>query len=213
MSEFTLWGMAGSPLVRAAAMMLVEKSADWRFVLVPAAELRSADNLARHPFGRAPSFAHGDFALYETHAILRYLDAVLPAPALQPADPRARARMDQVMAMHDWYVFPSAVGGIGFQRVAAPVLGLSTDEAAIAAALPKACLAMREIARLKGGAPYLAGDAISLADILLAPGLALVASTPEAEALFEGTDLPDWLARMAARASMTATTRAALMAR
>jgi glutathione S-transferase len=37
---------------------------------------------------------HGDFWLYETQAILRYLDRVLPQRPLTPPDPRRAARMD-----------------------------------------------------------------------------------------------------------------------
>ena len=48
---------------------------------------------------------HNGFLLYETQAILRYLDRVLPTPALTPADPRRAARMDQVMNVTDWYLF------------------------------------------------------------------------------------------------------------
>ncbi len=42
---------------------------------------QSAEHLARHPFGRVPVLEHDGFMLYETQAILRYLDRVLPQPA------------------------------------------------------------------------------------------------------------------------------------
>jgi hypothetical protein len=47
----------------------------------------------------------GEFRLYETQAFLRYLDRVLPQPALTPGDVRAAARMDQLMNIVDWYLF------------------------------------------------------------------------------------------------------------
>ena len=61
---------------------------------------------------------HGDFTLYETQAILRYLDRVLPAPALTPRDPPATARMDQLMNVNDWYLFQGvgAVIGVSARR-------------------------------------------------------------------------------------------------
>ncbi len=44
---------------------------------------------------------HEGFTLYESQAILRYLDRVLPAQVLTPADPKAAARMDQAMNIND----------------------------------------------------------------------------------------------------------------
>ena len=38
------------------------------------------------------------------------------APALTPADPKAAARMDQVMNICDWYLFQGVDNVIGFQR-------------------------------------------------------------------------------------------------
>ena len=58
------------------------------------AESKSEAHLRRHPFGRVPAIQHGNFTLYETQAILRYLDDVFPEPALQPADAQPRARIN-----------------------------------------------------------------------------------------------------------------------
>jgi len=52
-----------------------------------------------------PVLEHDGFVLYETAAILRYLDRVLPDPRLTPADARRAARMDQLMSINDWYLF------------------------------------------------------------------------------------------------------------
>ena len=52
------------------------------------------------------------------------------------------------MNINDWYLFQGAGAVIGFQRVVGPkLLGMPTDEAAIAAALPKAQLAFDEVAQ------------------------------------------------------------------
>ena len=53
-------------------------------------ETKTQEHLARNPFGRIPVVDHGDFRLYETQAILRYLDDLYPAPPLRPKNPRAR---------------------------------------------------------------------------------------------------------------------------
>jgi glutathione S-transferase len=82
---------------------------------------------------------HGDFRLYESQAILRYLDRTLPGPALTPAHPQAAGRMDQLMNINDWYLFQGVANIIAFQRIVGPrLMGLTPDETTIAAAMPKA---------------------------------------------------------------------------
>ena len=61
-----------------------------------------------------PGFEHGDFGLYETQAILRYLDDIFPEPRLQPRDPREAARMNQIIGIKNWYFFPKAAAVIVF---------------------------------------------------------------------------------------------------
>ena len=172
-------------------------------------ELKSEAYLKRHPFGRVPAFEHGDLKLYETQAILRYLDDVFPTPSFVPADPRAAARMNQIIGINDWYLFPKAAAPIVFQRVIGPILlGTPTDEAAIAAAVPMAKTCITELDRLLGAQRYLTGEQISIADIMLAPQIDFFAVTPEGRPLLDGTqNLKAWLARMNARPSMVATQR------
>jgi len=208
MSDIVVYGVPGSPFVRAVQMGLEEKCVAYRVEVVGPHEIKGEAHLARHPFGRVPAFAHGDFRLYETQAILRYLDQVFPEPALVPADPRAAARMNQIIGINDWYFFPGAAAPIVFQRVVGPaLLGMSTDEAVVAAAVPTARTCLAELDRLLGEQRYLAGDQLSIADIMLAPQIDFLAATPEGKRLIEGTRLKAWLARMNARASMVATER------
>ena len=175
---------------------------------VPPGAARSPEHLARHPFGRIPAFEHDGFALYETQAILRYVDRVLPQPPLTPADPRAAARMDQVMNITDWYVFQGVNNVIGFERIVRPrLLNQPADEAAVAAAVPKGQVAFKELARLLGERNNFAGDAVTLADLHLASQLAFLAQTPEWRTLTAETpNVVAWLARMEARPSFQATT-------
>jgi glutathione S-transferase len=169
---------------------------------------RSPEHLARHPFGRVPVLEHDGFSLYETQAILRYLDRVLPVPALTPADPKRAARMDQAMNVNDWYLFPGVANVIVFHRVVGPrLMGLKPDEAAIEAAMPKARTVFAELARLLGEQSFFAGEDLSLADLMLAPAIEFFTATPEwVELGAPHKNLVAWLARMEARPSMKATT-------
>ena len=206
MSEFVIHGVPGSPFLRAVALAREEKGAPYRVQAMGPGDTRSEEHLRRHPFGRIPAIEHGDFQLYETQAILRYIDAVFPGPALQPADPRAAARMNQVMGINDWYLFPQVSAVLVFQRIVGPILmGTQPDEAAIAACVPNAQRCIGALNALLGGSSFMAGEALSLADLILAPELDYVAATPEGKVLLEATPLEAWLKGMIARPSMQAT--------
>jgi len=186
MTDYVVHLIPGSPFARAVLATLEEKGAPYRVAPVMPGTLRSAQHLGRHAFGRVPVLEHGEFRLYETQAILRYLDRVLPEPALTPADPRSAARMDQLMNVNDWYLFHGVANVIAFQRIVGPrLMGLTPDEAAIAAAIPKARTVFDELARL----------------------LDFLQQTPEWQPLTAAhANLRQWLTRMQARASMRATT-------
>ena len=207
MSQFVVHTIPGSPFARAVLAMLEEKGAAYRLAPMPVGAHKSSEHLARHPFGRVPVLEHDGFMLYETQAILRYLDRVLPEPALTPTDPKRAARMDQ-MNVNDCYLFNGVANIIVFHRVIGPrVMGLQPDEAAIEAAMQKARVVFAELARLLGEKPYFAGDALSLADLQVAPGVAFFTATPEwAELGAPYANLVAWLERMEARPCMRATT-------
>lgn len=205
MTEFIVHSIPGSPFGRAVFATLEEKGADYALQRVA---MRTPDHLALHPFVRIPILQHGDFRLYETQAILRYLDRALPAPSLTSADPRAAARMDQLMNVNDWYLFQGVGNVIGFQRVVGPkLMGLTPDEAAIAAAMPKAHAVFDQLARELGDNRYFVGDQVTLADILLASHLDFFREIPEwAPLAGPHPNLVAWLERMNARPSTVATT-------
>jgi glutathione S-transferase len=208
MSEFVIHSIPGSPFGRAVLVALEEKGARYRLAPIAPGIARTPAYRALHPFGRVPVIEHGGFRLYETQAIIRYVDRVLPQPALTPTDSQAAARMDQLMNVNDWYLFQGVNSVIAFHRVVGPrLMGLTPDEAAIAAAMPKAHTVFNELARQLGDSPFFVGPSISLADVLLAPQLDFVRQTPEWEPLTaHHANLRAWLDRMNARPSMAATT-------
>ena len=217
MNEFVIHSVPGSPFGRAVMIALEEKGAPYRLAPVVPGTMRTPEHLACHPFGRVPYLKHGDFTLYETAAIMRYVDRVLPEPKLTPANPQAAARMDQLMNINDWYLFQGVANVIGFHRIIRPrLMGLDADEDAIAAAMPKAHLVFGELSRLLDRGPYFVGESITLADVILAPQLDFFVATPEWEPLTANSPtIRQWLDRMNARPSMRATTweRVAAMAK
>jgi glutathione S-transferase len=207
-SEFIVHSAPGSPYGRAVFAALEEKRGDYRLAPVAPETAKREPHLSRHPFGRVPVLEHDGFVLYETQAILRYLDRILPTPSLTPADSQAAARMDQLMNVCDWYLFQGVANAIGFERIVRPrLLGQPTDEAAIATAMPRARTVFKELSRLLGSKSYFAAETISLADIQIAPQLDFMRQTPEWEPLTSAApNLVEWLDRMMSRPSFTATT-------
>jgi glutathione S-transferase len=208
MSEFIVYSIPGSPYGRAVLATLKEKGAGFRYVPVAPGTFRQAPHIGRHPFGKVPVLEHDGFVLYETQAILRYLDRVLPNPPLTPADPKAAARMDQVMNINDCYFFNGVANTIGFQRVVGPkLMGLTPDEAICAAAMPRAHQVFDELTRLLGDEPYFGGDRVSLADLIVAPQIDFFVGLPEwAPLTANNGKLVAWLERMIARPSLAETT-------
>ena len=208
MSEFVVHSIPGSPFGRSVLATLEEKRASYRFAPVAPGSMKTPEYLKLHPFGRVPVLAQEGFLLYETQAILRYLDRVLPQPPLTPSDARRAARMDQGMNVNDWYLFNGVGNVIVWQRVVGPrVMGLAPDEEAIRAAMPRAHAVFDELARLLGAQPYFAGDQLSLADLMLGPAIEFFTITPEWSVL--GAPHPNlvaWMKRMQDRPSMMATT-------
>ena len=114
--------------------------------------------------------------------------------------------MNQVIGVTDWYVINHISAPIAFQRLVAPRFGLPVDEARLAEALPRAAVCMAELSRLLGGQAFMAGEALSLADLMLAPQMEFFSQTEESWPMFAGhPNLAAWTERMAARPSMQAT--------
>ena len=203
-----IYGPAYSTFVRTARLALEEKGAEYDLVEVDllTGAGQSAEHLARHPFGKVPAFEHDGFAFYETDAIARYVDETFPGTALAPADARSRARMNQAMSVLASYAYPCLISQIFMQRAVMPMIGNASDEAAIAAALPNAETALSALEHLIDGNRYLAGERLSLADLLLIPIYDYVRQTPEGEKLLEATpNLRRWWDEVRTRPSVERT--------
>ena len=207
MSQFVVHSVPGSPYGRAVFLLLEEKGVSWRLAPLAPGTAQQPAHLARHPFGKIPALEHQGFGLYETQAILRYIDRVVQQPAFTPSEPRAAAVMDLLMNVNDNYLFQGVSTVIGFQRIVGPRLfGLTPDEEAIAAAMPRAHTVFAELSLRLGDKPYFAGEAPSLADLMIAPQLDFISQTPEWAPLTQARDnLQHWMDRMAARPSFAAT--------
>jgi glutathione S-transferase len=209
LADAILFGAAYSVYVRIVRLALAEKGIAYRLVDIDVHGPGGVppDYVAqRHPFGRIPAFEHDGFRLYETGAIARYVDEAFAGPRLQPSDPRGRGRMNQIVSLLDSYAYRTLVWDIFVERVRVPIRGQKSDEARIAAALPKAATCLAALVDLMGESPFLAGPALTLADLHAVPMLVYFRMAEEGAALLRrAPSLAAWLERMDGRTSVRTT--------
>ena len=164
-----LYGSTLSPFVRKVMAFAAEKGI--------AIELKPTgfpdpepDFCAASPFKKMPALVDGDFCIADSSAIIHYLEAKYPEPALIPAEPRARGRTIWFDEFADTILF--ACGGkMFFNRIVSPIfLKRPGDEAAAEAAerdeLPPILDYLETVVPDEGG--YLVGNSLTLADIAVA---------------------------------------------
>ena len=139
MAQPVIHGPAYSTYTRTVRLALEEKGTPYKLeeVDVLKGAGQQPEHLARHPFGKVPAATIDDTTMYEASAITHYIDDTVSGPKLQPADAKARARMNQMIGIVDSYGYPSMISVV-FQRVVNPLLGAPVDEKAVADARPKA---------------------------------------------------------------------------
>ncbi|MBB3143422.1 glutathione S-transferase family protein [Halomonas organivorans] len=162
--------------------------------------MHSPEHFALHPFGKVPILLHDDRRLIETPSICRYLDAAFDGPALQPADPWARARVDQWTGILAGYVDQALVRRYLLEFVFPKGEGGAVREEAVAAARPQVARALEVLEAQLAEGDYLVGDDFTIADAIAAPMLDYLAGLPAAEGLVAETPrLVAYVERLRAR--------------
>lgn len=208
MADPVIHGPDYSTYTRTARLAHEEKGVAYRLegVHILAGEGQQQPHLSRHPFGKVPAYEHDGFALYETPAILRYVEKAFDGPALVPADARGDARMTQVISILDSYGYACLIGAIVWQRMIVPMTGGTPDESAVQQAMGPAATVLKAIDDVRGDDPWLAGPEMSFADLYLAPIFAYFTGTPEAEGLLANhAGLSGWWEKASALDSMART--------
>ncbi|HEY9875710.1 MAG TPA: glutathione S-transferase family protein [Candidatus Obscuribacterales bacterium] len=177
----TVYGTPVSTYVRTVRLLLEEAGAEYdlKEVAIFNGENKSAEYLAKNPFGKIPTLEVDGELLYETTAITDYLDTVLANNKFSPSDPLRRARMRQIMAIVDNYLYSPAILSIVIQRLIVPSQGGTTDEDKVKNAVAPAKTAAEAIESLTVGSPYLLGSEVSIADFFLIPVFTYLSQTPE----------------------------------
>ena len=157
MSELTLYGFPRSVYVQMAGIVLTHHEVAYAFHDLET-EMNTPAHLALHPFERVPILRHGDFILYETGAIVGYVDEVFGSCRLTPGDPQLRARMNQWISAVNGYYYPYLIYHVSHERNVFPQLDIPSDEAVVAHAMPKVEVCLQVLEReLSRGQEFLLG--------------------------------------------------------
>jgi glutathione S-transferase len=180
MPDLVIYGIPQSTYVRSVRMACIEKGVPYRLEpLMPQTEAMKA----HHPFGKVPAIAHGDFTLYETSAILRYIDDGFDGPRLTPAGTRARARMEQWISVINAYCDGSMIRRLVLAYFFPRTADGKPDRALIDKSAEEARQQVALIDAALDPGPFFFGAEISLADLLLCPIFYYLYRTPEGEAM------------------------------
>jgi glutathione S-transferase len=164
-----LYGSTLSPFVRKVMAFAGEKGLelDLRPTGFPNPE---PDFCSASPFKKMPALVDGDFCLADSSAIIHYLEAKYPDPALIPVEPKARGRTIWFDEFADTILFACGAK-MFFNRIVSPYFLKRPGDQAVADAaerdeLPPILDYLETVVPDDGG--YLVGDGLTLADIAVA---------------------------------------------
>jgi glutathione S-transferase len=161
-----LLGASVSPFVRKVMVVAAEKGITFEHRPINPRASDDPDYLAASPFRKIPALKDGDYTLCDSTAIIAYLEAKHPNPAVIPQEARARGTAIWFEEMADTILAP-AVSKVFLNRVIMPVfLNMPGNEAeaneALTATLPPMLKYLESVAP---GGGFLVGDSFSIADI------------------------------------------------
>ncbi len=189
-----------STFARRVRIALLEKQIPAELVVVDMAsrEHRQPAYVALNPYGRVPTIEEDGFVLYESAAILDYLEATHPDPPLVPADARGRALVSMHSRLCDGQLARQTTT-IVFPKRFLP--RERWDEAVMGQAKREIERHLEIVERQIAGREWMVGDRYSLVEVCYTPFVAFfplmeIAPPPAVAA---------WSERMLARPSARAT--------
>ncbi|RCJ24394.1 hypothetical protein A6770_28265 [Nostoc minutum NIES-26] len=205
MSNVVVHGFEVSPNVRAARITLIEKGVDYHFNEIGFDYLATDEYAQLNPFRKMPVLQQGDFVLYETPAILSYVDEAFEGLSLQSTEPKARAQMRKWIGIAANYLYPVGVMQLFLQRIMSPIMGSVTDEVVVAQSA-KITSQHLDVLEHQLTSSFLASDVLSLADIITGSMVYYINMTKEGSALVKARPKTTaWLNTLSQRKSFQQT--------
>lgn len=161
----TVWGRRNAFNVQKVMWLVDELALPHRHV--PAGGgfgmLDAPDFLAMNPHGRIPVIDDDGTVVWESHSILRYLAARHGRPGFWRDDPAEQSRADRWMDWAQTTLQPAFLHGVfrGYYRTPPE----QRDTVRVEHSIAQCAQYFRLLDTVLAGQPFLAGDAITLADI------------------------------------------------
>ncbi|MBW4693740.1 MAG: glutathione S-transferase family protein [Lyngbya sp. HA4199-MV5] len=201
MSELLLHGFSVSPYVRSTRIAFIEKGVTHCFNEIGFDHLATDDYSKLNPFQKMPVLQQENFVLYETPAILGYIDEAFDGTALQPVDPKARGQMHKWLGIAANYLYPVGVMQLFLHRVMLPLMGNEPDEAVVESSVV-AIVQPLDVLERELVEPFLVGNTLSLADILVGAMVSCIHLAPEGATLIQARPkTAAWLSQLSQRES------------
>jgi glutathione S-transferase len=190
-----IFGHPVSTCTRKVLMTLAETNTPYELEVVEFAknEHKQAPHLARQPFGQVPALKDGDFELYESRAMCRYINDKVNGP-LVPNDLRDRARMEQWISV-ETSNFTAPVMKFVFQHIFKREQGAEV----LATAATQLDTALTIIDKQLAAHPFIAGSAFSLADICFMPYIEYAMNTPAKDHFTKHAHVMAWWNKVSER--------------
>ena len=155
-SVMTLFSSPTSPDSHRVRVVLAEKGIMVEIVDVDATN-KPEDLIDLNPYNTVPTLVDRELVLYDSRAIMEYLDERFPHPPLMPVDPvsRARSRLALYRIEKDWYELVPALESRG-EKTASKARKMLRDS----------LTAGTEVFAAK---PYFLSDEFSLVDAAIVP--------------------------------------------
>jgi glutathione S-transferase len=155
---------------RRVLIAFAEKQIPHELIVVDMAARRHREQpyLSLNPYGRVPTLEEDGFVLFESTAILNYLEATRSTPPLVPAEARGRALVDMHMKLCDLQLSRHA-GTIVFPKRFLPKE--KWNAAAMAEAKGEIEKHLAILDKQLAGKTYLVGEQFSLAEVCYIPFL------------------------------------------
>lgn len=160
-----IFGHPMSTCTRKVIMTLAETNTPYELVLVDLmkGEHKQPPHLARQPFGQVPAIEDGDFKMYESRAICRYINDKARG-SLIPSDPQTRARMEQWISIETSDFTPPVM-----KFVFHDIFKVQQTPETLKTAGEGTSKALGIIDQHLAKQPFMAGETFTLADICYMP--------------------------------------------
>ncbi|KAF8206105.1 glutathione S-transferase [Mycena galopus ATCC 62051] len=170
-----IYGFPPSSCTRRVAVVCKELNVNYELVPVDLGkgEQRSAEHLARQPFGVVPAIDDEGFQMFESRAIGRYVVAKYGKGSSLVPDPKdieATAKFEQAVSIENNNFDPTG-GQLALELLLKPFRGIPTDQEHVKTLLVTMNSKLDAYEKILSKQKYLAGDTLTIADLFHLPWL------------------------------------------